>query len=160
MKSVSILAAVLLCLLAGCVSHRQVKLPKESSVGGKIEAGDDFKIEVAVYGYLLNKHPWDGGKYAAIFLQSSDDRVAALIKQFPHQVPPLKPAVRAQPRPNQAPLDQDTGKPGILLSAKAMDPTNGVSEAVGSWSGGETVSGVYAFVLVEMNGEWTIQSAQ
>jgi hypothetical protein len=154
MKAISVVGVFLLVLLAGCGTNQPVP-PAQT-----IEVSDDFKIEIAVYGYLLNKHPWDGGKYAAIFLQSSDDRVAALIKQFPHQVPPLKPAVRAQPRPNQAPLDKDTGKPGILLSAKAMDPTNGVSEAIGSWNGGETVSGVYAFVLVEMNGEWTIQSVQ
>ena len=160
MKSVSLLAALCLCLLAGCASHRQVKHPKESIDGRKIEAGDDFKIEVAVYANLLNKHPWAGGKYTAIFLQSGDDRLAALIKQFPRLAPPLKPGNRAQLRPNQAPRDQDTGKPALLLSAKAVDPTNGVSEAVGSWNGGETESGLYAFVLVEMNGNWTIQSAQ
>ena len=162
MKSASILAAVFLCLLAGCASHRLAKATNAKAVSEnqKIAVSDDFKIEMAVYGYLLNKHPWDGGKYAAIFLQSSDDRVAALIKKFPHQVPPLKPGGQALLRPNQAPLDQDTGKPGLLLSAKAVDPTNGVSEAVGSWNGGETATGVYAFVLVEMNGAWTIQSVQ
>jgi len=162
MKSISILAAILLCLLAGCASHRLAKATnaKVVSENQKIAVSDDFKIEVAVYAYLLNKHPWAGGKYASIFLQSSDDRVAVLVKQFPHLTPPLKPGNRAQLRPDQAPLDKDTGKPALLLTAKAVDPTNGVSEAVGSWNGGETASGLYAFVLVEMNGEWTIQSAQ
>ena len=162
MKNVSILAAIFLCLLAGCASHRVAKATPAKGVRAdqKIEASDDLKIEVAVYAYLLNKHPWAGGKYTAILLQSGDDRVAALVKLFPHPIPPLKSGNRAQLRPNQAPLDQDTGKPALLLSAKAMDPTNGVSEAVGSWNGGETESGLYAFVLVEMNGNWTIQSAQ
>jgi hypothetical protein len=86
--------------------------------------------------------------------------VSALIKIFPHHVPPLKPGDRAQLRPNQAPIDKDTGKPGMIFSAKAMDPTNGVSEAVGTWYGGEAVSGLYAFVLVEMDGKWTIQSVK
>jgi len=160
MKVVSVVAIVCLCLLNGCASPRQAKPPDESSSRSKLEASDEFKIEAAVYDYLLKKHPWAGGEYTAIFLEGSEDRVAALIKRFPHQVPPLKPDDRKQLRPNQAALDKDTGKPGILLSAKAMDPTNGVSEAVGSWYGGEAVSGLYAFVLVEMDGEWTIQSAQ
>jgi hypothetical protein len=157
MKTIPIFVALLLCLLAGCASHQPAK---ESSASQKFEASDDFKIEAAVYGCLLEKHPWDSGEYTAIFLTGSDDRVAALIKIFPHHVPPLKPGDRAQLRPNQAPIDKDTGKPGMIFSAKAMDPTNGVSEAVGTWYGGEAVSGLYAFVLVEMDGKWTIQSVK
>jgi hypothetical protein len=65
-----------------------------------------------------------------------------------------------QQSPNQAPIDKDTGKPGLILSAKAVDPTNGVSEAIGTWNAGEAVSGLYAFVLVKIYGEWTIQSVQ
>ena len=41
-----------------------------------------------------------------------------------------------------------------------MDPTNDVSEAIGTWYAGEAVSGLYAFVLVKVDGEWTIQSAK
>src|SRR5208282_1051979 len=107
-----------------------------SSENQKLEASDDFKIEAAVYGYLLEKHPWGNGEYAAIFLEGNDARVAALARKFPHHVPPLKPAVQAQLVPNQAPVDKVTGKPGLLLSAKAVDPTNGVSEAIGTWNGG------------------------
>jgi hypothetical protein len=158
MKAISIVAAVCLGLLSGCASHKQAKAP---SAGQIFEAGDDFKIEKAVYGYLLEKHPWgDNGGYAAIFLTGSDDRVAALIKKFPKQVPPLKPGDRVQRSPNQAPIDKDTGKPGMILSAKAVDPTNGVSEAVGTWYAGGAVSGLCAFVLVKVDGEWTIQSAR
>jgi hypothetical protein len=158
MKAISIIAAVLLCLLAGCASHKQAKV---SSASQKFEAADDFKIEKAVYGYMLEKHPWgDSGEYTAIFLTGSDDRVAALIKRFPKQVPPLKPGDRMQRSPGQAPIDKDTGKPGMILSAKAVDPTNGVSEAVGTWYAGGAVSGLCAFVLVKVDGEWTIQSAR
>ena len=110
---------------------------------------------------MLEKRPWgDNGEYAAIFLTGSDDRVAALIKKFPKQAPPLKPGDRMQRSPDQAPIDKDTGKPGIILSAKAVDPTNGVSEAVGTWYVGGAVSGLCAFVLVKVDGEWTIQSAR
>jgi len=86
--------------------------------------------------------------------------VEALIKQFPHQVPAFKPGDRALRSPNQAPIDRDTGKPGLMLSAKAVDPTNDVSEAIGTWNGGEAVSGLYAFVLVKVDGEWAIQSVK
>ena len=91
----------------------------------------------------------------------SDARVAALIRKVSASCSAASSRATAlQLRPNQAPIDKDTGKPGLILSAKAMDPTNGVSEAIGTWYAGEAVSGLYAFVLVEMDGEWTIQSVK
>ncbi|MGO8837208.1 MAG: hypothetical protein ACLP7I_03245 [Limisphaerales bacterium] len=161
MKTIPIFAVIFVGLLAGCASHKpapaaKVKPPEASR---KFEASDDFKIEAAVYGYLLEKHPWEG-EYAAIFLQGSDDRVTALINKLPKHAPPLKPASRAVLRPNETPIDRATGKPALLLSAKAVGPTNGVSEAVGTWYGGVEASGLYAFVLVEIDGQWTIQSAK
>jgi hypothetical protein len=160
MKAISIVAALLFCLLTGCSTGKPAGKPRESGKPDVTDVSDDFKIEAAVYGYLLERNLGNSGEYTAIFLTGSDDRVAALIKIFPHHVPPLKPGDRAQLRPNQAPIDKDTGKPGMILSAKAVDPTNGVSEAVGTWYGGEAVSGLYAFVLVEMDGKWTIQSVK
>ena len=159
LKIVLIFMALFVCGLAGCASHRQV----EKTAGGHsqpLERRDDFKIEMAVYGYLLEKHPWGNGDYTAIFLEGSDDWVSALIRKFPNHVPPIKPSNRAQLRPNQAPIDKDTGKSAIILSAKAMDPTNDVSEAIGTWYAGEAVSGLCAFVLVKVDGQWTIQSAK
>ena len=159
MRTISIIAVVCLGLLAGCASHRHV----EKSGGGHpqaFESRDDFNIEMAVYGYLLEKHPWGNGDYTAIFLEDSDDWVAALIRKFPHQVPPIKPSSRAQLRPNRPPVDRDTGKPALILSAKAMDPTNDVSEAIGTWYAGEAASGLCAFVLMKVDGQWTIQSAK
>jgi hypothetical protein len=47
-----------------------------------------------------------------------------------------------------------------MLSAKAVDPTNGVSEAIGTWNGGEAVSGTSAFVLMKTDGGWIVQSVQ
>ena len=157
MKAVFIFAAVFLCLLAGCRTNRKAE---DLGNSRKFENRDDFKIEMAVYGYLLEKHPWDNSEYTAIFLEGSDDRVKALIRKFPKHVPPIKPSNRAQLRPNQAPIDKDTGKPALILSAKAMDPTNDVSEAISTWYAGEAVSGLCAFVLVKVDGQWTIQSAK
>jgi len=157
MKAILIVATLFLGLLAGCRTHRPAE---PSKPGPAFAASDDFKIEAAVYGYLLEKHPWDGGEYAVIFLEAGDDRAAALIKKNPNYVPPLKPISEAERPPNQVPTDKSTGKPGVILSAKAVDPTNGVSEAVGTWYAGEGLTGLYAFVLVEMDGQWTIQSVK
>ena len=118
------------------------------------------EIEAAVYGYLLEKRPWGSGEYAVIFLGGNEARVAALTRKFPHHVPPLKPASRAQISSNQTPMDKDTGKPGLILTAKAVDPTNDVSEAIGTWNGGGDASGLSAFVLMKVDGEWTIKSVQ
>jgi hypothetical protein len=160
MKAISIVVALFLCLLAGCSTGKQEGNSRESRKTDITDINDDFKIEMAVYGYMLEKHPWDSGEYAAIFIEGGDDRVAALIRKFPHHVPSIKPGDRMQRSPNQAPIDKDTGKFGLILSAKAVGPTNGVSEAIGTWYAGEAASGLYAFVLVEVDGEWTIQSVQ
>jgi hypothetical protein len=157
MKTVFIFAAVFLCLLAGCRTNRKAE---DLSEGLKLEGRDDFKIEMAVYGYLLEKHPWDDGEYSAIFLEGSNASVAALIRKFPNHVPPIKQSNRMQLHPNQVPIDKDMGKSALILSAKAMDPTNEVSEAIGTWYAGEAVSGLCAFVLVKVDGQWTIQSAK
>jgi hypothetical protein len=159
MKTVSIFVAVFLCLLAGCASNKQAE-KFSSDPMQKLEDGDEFKIEAAVYGYLLERHFSDQDEYTAIFLEGSNARVAALIRKFPNHVPPIKPSDRIQLHLNQTPIDKDTGKPAMILSAKAMDPTNGVAEAIGTWYAGVAVSGLYAFVLVKVDGEWTIQSVQ
>jgi len=159
MKIVSIFAAVLVCLLAGCGTNKVTETANGNPMQ-KLEAGDEFQIEAAVYGYLLGRHFTDQNEYAAIFLEGDDARVAALIRRFPNHVPPLKPSHRVELHPNQTPIDKDTGQPAMILSAKAVDPTNGVAEAIGTWYAGPAVSGLYAFVLVKVDGEWVIQSAK
>jgi hypothetical protein len=157
MKTISIVAVVFLGLLAGCASRQQAE---KSGASREFEAGDNFKIEAAVYGYLLERHFSDQGEYSAIFLAGSDAWVAALIRKFPNHVPPIKPSNRMQLHPNQTPIDKDTGKPAMILGVEAMDPENGVAEAIGTWYAGGAESGLYAFVLVKVDGEWTIQSAK
>ena len=159
MKTISIITVVFLCLLAGCSTGKHSKA-SVSSPAQKLEDADEFKIEVAVYEYLLGRHFSDQNEYSAIFLEGGDAWVAALIRKFPNHIPPIKPSDRIQLHPNQTPIDKDTGKPAMIFSAKAMDPTNGVAEAIGTWYAGGAVSGLYAFVLVKVNGEWTIQSVK
>jgi hypothetical protein len=148
--------------LTGCVSHKPANAANGNAPASnqKFEADDNFQIEMAVYRYLLEKHPWGNGEYAAIFLDDDEARVAAFIREFPQHVPPLKPSGKAQLDANQAPVDKDTGRPGLLLSAKAVDPTNDVSEAIGNWNGGPATTGVSAFVLLKADGKWAIQSVQ
>ena len=159
MKIVLIFAVLLVYGLAGCRTGKQAE-EFGGSHSQKLEDRDEFKIEVAVYGYLLERHFSDQGEYSAIFLEGSDAWVAALIRKFPNHVPPIKPSNRMQLHPNQTPIDKDTGKPAMILGVEAMDPTNGVAEAIGTWYAGGAVSGLYAFVLVQVDGEWTIQSAK
>lgn len=159
---ISMMVGVCLCLLTGCVSPKPTNAvnANASAPGQKFKVDDNFQIEAAVYRYLLEKHPWGNGEYAAIFLEGDEARVAAFIRIFPEHVPPLKPSRKAQLDGNQAPVDKDTGRPGLLLSAKAVDPTNDVSEAIGNWNGGPAATGVSAFVLLKADGKWTIQSVQ
>jgi hypothetical protein len=157
MKAFSIFAALCLGLLAGCASHPPAE---KSDASQKFEAGDEFKIEVAVYEYLLERNFSDQVEYSAIFLEGGNAWVTALIRKFPNHIPPIKPSNRMQLHPNQTPIDEDTGKPAMILGVEAMDPTNGVAEAIGTWYAGGAVSGLYAFVLVEMDGKWTIQSVK
>ena len=142
----TILAVVLFGLLAGCAAPT----PEGSAGSGRsIANGDDFKIEAAVYGYLLDKKPWGHSDINAVYLQADDRRAAALIKAMPRVPLRLEPASRMPA----------AGKAALLLTAKALDPTNGVSEAVGTWRVA-TNSGLVAFVLVEVGETWTIESAK
>ena len=72
------------CLLAGCGTERNLAQQK-------LENTDQFKIDLAVYGFMLNRHFWDGDEYSAIFLQGDDAEVRAMLRQFPRHVPPIKP---------------------------------------------------------------------
>ena len=159
MKTVSIIAALFLCLLVGCRTGKHSTITRNGSAQG-FESRDDFQIELQVYRYLLQRDLWSSGEYTAVFLAGNDAEVAALLRKLPAHVPPLKPGNRALLHPKETPMDKDTGKPAMVLSAKAMDPTNGVSEAIGTWYAGESASGLYAFVLMKLNGQWTIQSVR
>ena len=76
---------IIACLFAGCASERN--LPQT-----KLEDTDQFQIGVAVYGFMLNRHFWDGADYSAIFLEGDDVEVSAVSKQFPKHIPPIKPS--------------------------------------------------------------------
>jgi hypothetical protein len=126
----------------------------------KLNKQDLFKVEVAVYSYLLQRHFWDNGEYSAVFLQGDDDEVDALIKAFPNHVPPVKRSYRADLQPNRTPVDKETGKPAMILSVDTLDPEGDTVQAVGKWYAGGAVSGFYTFTLKRNGADWVVESAK
>jgi len=158
-KAALIFGALTLCLLAGCASLPYSGV-RRSARPQQLKDTDEFKVNEAVYGYLLQRHFWDDGQYTAIFLQGEDAEVDALRRDFPNHVPPIKPGKRAKLHPNRTPIDRDTDKPAMILGVEASEPVNGTVEAIGTWYGGGAVSGHYAFSLKKVNGEWMIENVK
>ena len=126
----------------------------------KLVKEDLFKVQVAVYGDLLKRHFADGGGYSAIFLQGDDAEVAALIKQFPNHIPPIKPSDQVDLQPNRAPMDKQTGKPAMIFSVDTLEPVDDTVQAIGKWYAGGAVSGFYTYSLRKVAGDWVIESAK
>jgi hypothetical protein len=156
-------AILIICLLAGCSTD---KGKIDGSVAAivppprKLDAQELFKVELAIYGYLLQPQFWTDGEYSAIFLQGDEDEFAAVSKQFPNHVPPIKPGGRAQLLPNRTLVDKDTGSPAIILSVDAHDAVGDIVQADGRWFAGSVVSGLHTFTLQKTNGDWLIESVK
>jgi hypothetical protein len=147
-----ILSALCAILLAGCETFSDYD-PRPP-----LDTREEFKIEQAVYAYLLSQDFWSERNYSAVFLKGSDEEVAAMISRFPKHVPPLKPSTAADVQPNRTPLDKETGKPGVILSATVSEPKDNQAEAIGNYYGGALYSGMYVFELKRVEGEWRIES--
>src|SRR5665213_3913998 len=101
----SLAAALLVLLFAGCRTDKdkivfsdEGKVPQASTNSlpppkPSLSKVDQTKIEEQVFAYLLTRHFWDDGDYSAIFLQGDESEVAALRKEFPNHVPPIKPCL-------------------------------------------------------------------
>ncbi len=166
---------LLVLLAAGCSTSKDsiVFISDEPAkpAGSPVEAAapaastnlskaDAFKVQVAIYGYLLQRHFLEGGEYSAVFVQGDDDEVAALIKQFPNHVPPIKTSDQADLQPNRTPMDKQTGKPAIIFSVDSLDPVGETVQAIGRWYAGGAVTGFYTFTLRKTAGDWVIESAK
>ena len=171
MNSKIIFTALGICLLAGCGTGKNkfiderpqpANRPADSlaSPSNKLSKQDLFKVRLAVYGYLLQRHFWDDNEYSAVFLQGDDDEVAALIKIIPNHIPPIKTSDHADLRPNRTPIDRDTGRPAMILSVDTLDPEGDTIQAVGKWYAGGAVSGLYTFTMKKDGGEWAIESVK
>ena len=126
----------------------------------KLEKADLLKVEMAVYGYLLQRHFWDAGEYSAVFLQADEAEVAAIRRTIPTHVPPIEQANRAELRPGRTPVDRDTGKPVMILSVDALEPEGDTVTAIGRWYAGDAVTGFYTFELKKNGAEWVIKSVK
>ena len=173
-KKKIIFTAICACLLAGCNANKEeirfsdegspeptnVVAPAVPPQPQKLGKTDLLKVEMAVYGYLLQRHFWDAGDYSAIFLQADDAEVAAIRRAFPNHNPPLKAAFHAGLRPGRTPMDKDTGEPAMILSVDAPEPEGDAVEAIGRWYAGDAVTGFYTFDLKKSGAEWVIESVK
>ena len=148
--------SLLLCLLSNCSTGGNLDSAAQRRT--KIESSDVFKIEVAVYGYLLRKTFWAESQFSAIFLKGNDAEVDAVTRQFPNHVPPIKTSDRVQLSTGRSPIDKDTGKPAMLLAAIASEPAADQAEALGTTYAGPSVTTTYFFQLKKTLGSWAIAS--
>jgi len=163
-------------LVAGCsTSQEEIRFSDERSPSpaptnavevaarpqpARLDKADLLKVEMAVYGYLLQRHFWDAGEYSAIFLQAEDAEVTAIRRAFPNHSPPIKAAYRAGLRPGRTPVDKDTGRPAMILSVDALEPEGDMVSAIGRWYAGDAVTGFYTFELKKSGAEWVIESVK
>ena len=150
------------CLLAGCSTDNGKNAGPAAVLPPprKLDQQELFKVELAIYGYLLQPQFWTGGEYSAVFVQGDEGEFDAVSKQFPNHIPPIKPGGRAQLLPNRTLVDRDTGRPAMILSVVAQDAVGDTVRAEGRWFAGAVVSGFHTFTLQQTNGDWRIESVK
>jgi len=166
----SYLAFALLALAAGCASnHEKIAFSDEAEIRSqavtaampvaekRLEPADEARIEQLIFSYLLDRHFWDLADYSAVFLQADDSQVAAMMAKYPNHVPPIKPGKRARLKSHRPPLDKDTKKPAIVLTAEINEPNaDATVDAVGRWYGGEAATGFRTFHFKKTDDGWQI----
>jgi len=125
-----------------------------------LEQMDRTKVDLEIFGWLLQRNFGDDGAYSAIFLQAEEAETAVLMKHFPGHVPPIKPLQEVELRPGKSPLDRETGRSAMILSVDALDPEDDTVEAIGKWFAGDAVTGFYTFTLRKSGEEWHIESVK
>jgi hypothetical protein len=164
----------LLMLAAGCAAHRdKIVFSDEAEIRSEaatatpppaqkgLDQADERKIEQLIFGYLLERHFWDDAGYSAVFLQADDAQVAAMMKQYPNHRPPIKQSYHARIEAHRTPLDQDTDKPAMILSADVNEPNpDGSVDAIGRWYAGDAVTGFRAFHFKNVDGNWQMAPVQ
>ena len=125
-----------------------------------LEEKDPFKIKEVVYGYLLQRDFWAEGAFSAVFVKENVRETDALIQKFPNHAPRIKPSDRLRLSPGSSPIDQETGRPAMVLEAIVSEPVGDSAEAVGAYFAGPAVSGKYVFELKRLDDQWRIESAQ
>jgi hypothetical protein len=158
-----ILAFVIAGLLAGCRTDNGKNAGPVAAVlvpSRKLEPPELFKVELAIFDYLLQPKFWTDGEYSAVFVQGSDEEFEAVSRQFPNHIPPIKPRGRVELLPNQMLVDRDTGRPAMILIVVAQDAVGDTVQAEGRWFAGAVVSGFHTFTLQQTNGDWRIEGVK
>ncbi len=170
MKSKIQFALVLLALATGCAArHDKIAFSDDAEVRAamasaatspalpKMDKASELRLEELVFSYLLDRHFWDLADYSAVFLQADDAEVKAMIKKFPDHNPPIKQTFRVLVQPHRTPVDKDTNKPAMILSADINEPNpDGSVDAIGRWYAGDAVTGFRAFHFVKTGDDWQL----
>ena len=164
-------SAGLALLLVGCGTSdekiyfaSEVKPPASVAVtspASGLSKADEHRIDLVVFGYLLERHPWPAENYSALFLQADDEVVDTMIRKFPDHQPAIKQSYHIDLRANQSPLDKETGKPVMILGVDVSEPSaDGTVDVVGRWYAGGGVQGFFTFKLKPAGTEWAIASVR
>jgi hypothetical protein len=167
MNAKIIFPALLAALIAGCASNETISFtsdakapdftPANAAAVKSLAKADEDKIDLVIFGYLLDRHFWEDGDYTALFLQASDEVVDAMQKKYATHNPPIKASYHIDLRDNLSPRDQDTGKPVMILGVDANDPNaDDTVDAIGRWYAGGAVQGFYTFTLKKVGDDWVI----
>ncbi|HTL71945.1 MAG TPA: hypothetical protein VL863_01485 [bacterium] len=165
-------AGLFALLVSGCVSNDEpivfvsaptipasVTQSTPAIIGLSTE--EEQKVDLIVFGYLLDRHLWEDGDCTALFVQADDVVVDALIKKYPTHVPPIKQSSQIDLRSSQSPLDKDTGKPAMILGADVGDlKPDGSLDVTGRWYAGGEMQGRLTFSLKKTGADWTIVSVK
>jgi len=176
MKLEILLVLGLLVLAAGCATHKakdkiafsddaEIRAAAASAVvqpaQKKLDKADELQIEQLIFGYLLERHFWDLADYSAVFLSADEAQVGAMIKKYSDHNPPIKHSSHALLPGHQTPVDKDTRKPAMILSAEINEPNADDSvDALGRWYAGDAVTGFRAFNLKKVDGDWQIATVK
>jgi hypothetical protein len=170
-KIIPLLAS--LVLLAGCASPEKIQFSDDAEiarlmpatmpkppVSDGLEKAEVRQIEAVVFTRLLEQPATADKNCSAVFLQTDEETVTALMQKLPAHIPPIKQAWHLEIRPGQSPLDKDTYRAAMILSVTVSEPENSIVTAVGKWFAGDAVSGISTFEFKKVGGEWVAQTGK
>lgn len=168
----SCFAALIVTLLTGCLyDKRPIEFSSDyhptfekpasiRSVKPTLSKAELAQVELEVFSYLLSRD-WDDDKQlSAIFITGEESLTQSLVKKFPHHVPAIKPWWHLAQHTGLSPVDTDTGRAALVLTAEVDDPEDGTVIAIGKWFAGDAISGFHTFELKQASGQWRIQSVK
>jgi hypothetical protein len=170
-KTLLLGGALWIGLTTGCVNYSekivltseparyQTPVPVTVAAPGLTRA-EVTQVEREVFTQLLQRDFGDEADFSAIFLKADERETALLQKKFPHHHPPIKQLWHGDIRTGFSPMDKDTGRAALVLSAEATDPEDGIVTGIGRWNAGEAVKGFRTYKLQKTGGAWVVVEAR